>query len=211
VRRAVLLFAGAATLGVAWSGLPAVHAAGPFTAHMIRHMAVVALAAPLLALAIAGSPFDPARRWDLTRWAVPASLAELLVVWAWHAPALHHLAAHSAMARWVEQGSFLSIGLLVWIACVGHGARASLRQASAGILGLLLTSVHMTLLGGLLAMAHRPIYHAGGPEALTDQALGGVVMLLAGGAAYLLGGLVLAARLLSERPAAVAAGGHVEE
>ena len=211
MRRAALLLAGAATLAAAWSGLPAAVAAGPFTAHMIRHMAVVALAAPLLALAVAGSSADPARRWDLARWAVPASLAELVVLWAWHAPTLHHLAAHSSIARWFEQGSFLAVGLMVWVSCLGHGTGERLRQASAGVLGLLLTSVHMTLLGALLAMTQRPIYHTGGPAALADQALGGVVMLLAGGAAYLLGGLALAARLLADRPTAAAAGGRREE
>lgn len=203
--RAALPLAGLAILALAWSPLPAALAPGPFAAHMIRHMGVVAVAAPLLALGVAGSRLDPARRW---RWAafaaVPASLVELVVVWAWHFPALHRLAQQDATAGAVEQGSFLAAGLLVWTVCLGGGRAGGrrdgpgLRQAAAGVLGLLLTSVHMTLLGALLALTPRPLYHAGGQAALDDQALGGVVMLLAGGVAYLAGGLALAARLLSE-------------
>lgn len=202
MRPAVLLAAGAAVLALAWSEAPAALAPGPFTAHMIRHMAVVAVAAPLLALGLAASGLDPARRWAAAA-AVPASLVELAVVWSWHAPALHHLAAHDGLARIAEQGSFLAAGLLVWATCLGSGGAVGLRQAAAGVLGLLLTSVHMTLLGALLALTPRPLYHPGGAATLDDQALGGVVMLLAGGAAYLAGGLALAARLLASRgPAA---------
>lgn len=205
MRPAVLLAAGATVLALAWSEAPAALSPGPFTAHMIRHMGVVAVAAPLLALGLSGTRLDPARRWPwMAAIAVPASVAELAVVWSWHAPALHHLAAHDGLARAVEQGSFLLAGLLVWLACLGAGGPGGLRQAAAGVLGLLLTSVHMTLLGALLALTPRPLYHpGGGAAALDDQALGGVVMLLAGGAAYLAGGLALAARLLASRgPAA---------
>lgn len=200
MRRALLLLAGAMVLGFAWSEAPAALVPGPFTAHMIRHMAVVAVATPLLAFGIAGSRLDPSARWPwAAAAAVPASIVELVVVWGWHAPALHHLAQHHAMARVAEQGSFLAAGLLVWLLCLGTGGAARLRQAAAGVLGLLLTSVHMTLLGALLALTPRALYHAAdGAAALDDQSLGGVVMLLAGGAAYLAGGLALAARLLAE-------------
>lgn len=204
MKRAALLASGAAVLAAAWSPLPGQIAPGPFTAHMLRHMAVVAVAAPLLALAVAGSRLDPVRRWPwAAAAAVPASLFELAVVWAWHAPALHSLAQLDWTARVVEQTSFLAAGLLVWTLCLGAGESSRLRQAAAGVLGLLLTSIHMTLLGALLGLTPRALYpEVCGPSPLEDQALGGVVMLLAGGTAYLAGGLALAARLLSDRPAA---------
>jgi putative membrane protein len=62
------------------------------------------------------------------------------------------------------------------------------------VVALLLTSMHMTLLGALLALAPRPLYHrapASMPSALDDQHLGGAIMLLVGGLAYLAGGLGL--------------------
>jgi putative membrane protein len=55
-------------------------------------------------------------------------------------------------------------------------------------------------LGALLALAPRLLYpRCGGYFGLTpleDQHLGGAIMLLVGGASYLLGGLFLTARLL---------------
>jgi putative membrane protein len=66
--------------------------------------------------------------------------------------------------------------------------------------GLLLTSMHMTLLGALLALSPRPLYfHIAGFSGLTpleDQHLGGAIMLLVGGVSYLLGGLWLTVGLL---------------
>ena len=65
--------------------------------------------------------------------------------------------------------------------------------ARAGVIGLLLTSMHMTLLGALLTMSPRLLYshhHSSGKlDPLTDQYLGGAVMLVVGGAAFLAGGL----------------------
>jgi putative membrane protein len=69
-------------------------------------------------------------------------------------------------------------------------------------LALLLTSMHMTLLGALLALTPRPLYvHAAGLSSLTaiqDQHLGGAIMLLIGGLSYLAGGLWLIVGLLRE-------------
>ncbi|HAH49522.1 MAG TPA: hypothetical protein DCM07_32730, partial [Planctomycetaceae bacterium] len=60
-----LLLAGLLSLAVAWSGpLPAL-AHHAFFAHMTMHMLVVAVAAPLLSLAIAGSRFDPVIKYPV--------------------------------------------------------------------------------------------------------------------------------------------------
>ena len=74
-------------------------------------------------------------------------------------------------------------------------------RAAAGVVALLLTSMHMTLLGALLALSPRPLYaHAGhGPSALDEQHLGGAIMLGVGGVSYLAGGLWLSVRLLHLR------------
>jgi putative membrane protein len=190
-----LLLTGLLVLALAWLGpLPAM-AAHSFAAHMTIHMAVVALAAPLLAAAIAGTPYDPSPGRPILFGPLPASLVELVVVWGWHAPALHHLARHSARVFALEQASFLLSGLLVWTACLGFAAQERSGRSLLGTLGLLFTSIHMTLLGALLAFANRPLFGHGSDHELLDQQLGGIVMLLVGGAAYLLGGLVLMARL----------------
>lgn len=193
---------GLALLALAWLGpLPAL-AAHSFAAHMAMHMTVVALAAPLLALAVAGSRGDPARAAPRAFAPIPASMVELVVVWTWHAPALHHAARHTSLALVLEQGSFLLAGLLLWLSALGGARGARRTRYPAGVVGLLLTSMHMTLLGALLALAPRPLYAHGPPSAgallapLDDQHLGGAIMLLVGGLAYGLGGVWLAGAAL---------------
>lgn len=202
MRRSAAL-AGALTLAVAWLGpLPGI-AKGSFAGHMTLHMAVVAVAAPLLALGVAGSRFDPVRRAPALFPAVPLSGLELAAVWAWHAPALHHAARNGTAAFAAEQGMFLASALLVWLAAFGGGVRLRESRALGGMTALLLTSMHMTLLGALLALTPRALYaHHGAALARTpldDQQLGGAVMLLIGGLSYLCGGLWLTGILLRSR------------
>jgi hypothetical protein len=101
-----------------------------------------------------------------------------------------------------EQASFAAAGVgsgsPPLAAIVNSGARAG-----AGIAALLLTSMHMTLLGALLALAGRPLFahpmsHAGFGRAselyltlVADQQVGGVIMLRIGGASYMAGALFL--------------------
>lgn len=201
MRRPVPFVLGLILLALAWLGpLPAL-ARHAFAAHMAMHVLVVACAAPLLALGVAGARLDPARRLPALFSPALASLVEMAVIWAWHAPALHHAARQSQALLVLEQGSFLAVGLLLWLSAFGGAGGRRRQRAAAGIAGLLLTSMHMTLLGVLLAMAGRVLYpHAGpapfGLSALEDQQLGGVIMLTAGGSAYLVGGLYLLAGLL---------------
>jgi putative membrane protein len=170
---------------------------------MAVHMAVVALGAPLLAIGVAGSRWDPTPLAPALFAPMLATVLEFAVVWGWHAPALHLAARTSTPVLVVEQLSFLAAGLAVWLAAFGRGAGRSPGAFGAGILALFLTSMHMTLLGALLALSPRPLYvlahgstGATGLMPLEDQHLGGVVMLLVGGASYLIGGLVLLAKLL---------------
>src|SRR5688572_28535864 len=119
VMRTGSLVAGIAVLAVAWLGpLPRL-AAHSFAAHMTMHIAVVAVAAPLLALAMAGTRTDPVGVMPALAAPIPASMAELVVVWVWHVPALHHAARTATAAFVIEQGSFIVAGMLLWIAAIG--------------------------------------------------------------------------------------------
>jgi len=244
-----LLFAiiGFVVLGALWMGPLPDLAQTAFSAHMAMHMGVVAVASAFLALSVAGGRYDPARRWPSAFSPLLASFAELIVVWTWHAPGLHHFARSSTAGLVLEQGTFLLAGLWLWISAVGgmdrrgvgNGRRVDVVGAprmdivgaprvdvvgaprrgaavdrsrgggsgavsrgrrAAGVAGLLLTSMHMTLLGALLALTPRPLYpHLGGAvgwSPLEDQHVGGAIMLLIGGSAYLAGGLWLTAGLL---------------
>jgi putative membrane protein len=234
--RPALAGLGLLVLAAAWLGGPGLFLPA-FSAHMTMHMAVVAVAAPLIAFGLAGSALDPALRWPRWCTVVPASIAELVLVWGWHTPALHHAARSSALAVVLEQGSFLMSGLWLWSAAVGGKwpGQPDLERSGAGILALLLTSMHMTLLGALLALPPRVLYdhpephqHGhdpahGGERAgwtgtlspLDDQHLGGAIMIVWGGASYLAGASWLSVGLLRRRrsvareqasPAASAAG-----
>jgi len=160
-----------------------------FAAHMLRHMTLVALAAPLIVL---GMP-DAARRVRVPP--LGAALAEFVVVWAWHLPAAHALGRLQGVGYAAEQASFLLVGLAVWAGCLRDD------QPLAGAGGLLLTSMHMTLLGALLVLAPRDIYAGvcGTAPDLTGQQIGGMLMLAIGTPVYLLAGLWLTGQALRER------------
>jgi putative membrane protein len=117
------------------------------------------------------------------------------------------IAAHSSISvTIIAQGSFLAAGLFHWCASLASAGQRS--HAATGAAALLFTSVHMTLLGDLLALGRRPVFGEGqvacfGVElsSSADQHLGGIVMLLAGSIVYLAGGAALVARLLRPDPA----------
>jgi putative membrane protein len=206
MKRAALIV-GLLMLAIIWGGPLFAAGENSFTAHMLAHMGVVAIAAPLVALGLSGTEWDFSRRSRLFS-PVPASLLELVVVWVWHAPALRAVAETSPVAAAAEQASFLAAGLILWLCCIGHNGCDRNERSAAGAFGLLFTSVHMTLLGALLALTPRPLYGTGDVTCLgltlsagQDQALGGVIMLMVGAAVYLIGGLALLARLLAAQDA----------
>jgi putative membrane protein len=198
VRRASLA-AGVATLVLSW--LLSALGLG-MVGHMAGHMIAVAVSAPLLAWGLGGTRFDLARIAPQLVHPLAMSVVELGVVWGWHLPALRALADTHPLWLALEQASFLAAGVLLWAAVLGAGAERRMR----GIGALLLTSMHMTLLGALIGLAPRPLYpmmamHGGmaGLDPLEDQQLGGVVMLLIGGASYFLGALALLGGLVRQR------------
>jgi len=157
-----------------------------FPVHMLRHMTLVALAAPLLVLGLPGVSarlaFNP----------LVVAVLEFVVVWAWHLPQAHGLARTTGAGFAAEQATFLAAGVLVWAGCL------SARQPLAGAGGLLLTSMHMTLLGALLVLAPRDLYFevCGTAPDLTGQQAGGMLMLAIGTPVYLVAGLAMTARAL---------------
>lgn len=263
----ICLAAGLMMLAIIWLGPLVSTWRDSFAVHMLAHMGVVAIAAPLLALsfslrvegrshvggsrgsgAIVSRPptrlspampsppppcgvgvaphaiaepvmrkrspegADRGRRGSglrALRFSAPlhlpilASLLELVVVWGWHAPFLRGLAERSYFATAAEQAMFLVAGLFLWTSCLAAGRGGDAAHAAAGAFGLLLTTVHMTLLGALLALSPRPLYGAGDVSCFglvlssaQDQQLGGVIMLLIGAAVYLAGGVYLLSRVL---------------
>ncbi len=183
--------AGIAALS-AWAALLAGFVPAPFVRHMLADVAVTALAAPLLAAGLAGRlrpiPLPPP---------LPACAAAFAALWLWHVPLLHGLAVFSPLVRVIEELCLLGAAFVLWASAL----RATAGGGATGILALLLTAMHVFVLGSLLALAPRPLYTAdirtlGDVYAhLAAQGAGGMV-LLAGGVMHCAGALWLLGRLL---------------
>ncbi|MER8384383.1 cytochrome c oxidase assembly protein [Mesorhizobium sp. M0166] len=218
LRQAMLFAAGWAILAAAL--VSPLHALGEriFTAHMIEHELLMAVAAPLL---VASCP-AAAMMWALptklrlafgaaghakvlrTVWAavsrpVAATFLHGVAIWAWHVPALFEAALARGVLHYAQHTSFFGTGLLFWWVLLPRSGRE--QAYGSAVMHLFFTSLHTGLLGVLLLVSPRLWYPANdaGAElwnlsALEDQQLAGLVMwvpagLIYGGAALLLAGL----------------------
>ncbi len=199
VRYRWILGTGLLVLAALWLGpLPAMSKTA-FSAHMLLHLGVVSVAAPLIATGLVGLGLTARLFPPLLISAMLASAFDLVVVWGWHVPALHEAAARHAGAFILQQASFLLAGTAVWATSFNAGNKDG---SAIGVLAMFLTFTHMTMLGILLALAPALIYApdlclgAFGFEQLDDQRFGGVLMASVGGLPYLLGGLTLVYRMI---------------
>jgi putative membrane protein len=172
-----------------------------FPAHMLLHLGLILLAAPLLALSIARRLPDPGSFGEAARWYLLAGAFEMVTVWGWHVPLLHDLAGHNTLAFGAEQGSFLLGGIVLWTAIFTARQPAS---AIAAAVVAALTFSHMTMFGLLLAVAPKLLYDPDlcqgwlGIDRLDGQHLGGALMAAAG-IAYLVAAIVLLSRSAGDR------------
>ncbi len=160
-----------------------------FSARVVHHVLLVAIAAPLLALAF------PARKE--TAVGLPFLLGTA-ALWLWHLPDAYDAAlAHKAL-YWVMQFSLLGSAWAFW--------RAVLSQAPvSGIGWVFLAYLSMGMLGAILTLAPTALYatHATAPliwghTPLADQQLGGLIMWMPAGLAYAVWGLLMARRAWRE-------------
>lgn len=167
---------------------------GHLSAEMLVHILLMNAVAPLIALAIPDSVWRSPPRWR--RLLFPATVAQLAVLWAWHAPPALDATLQSDALHLVMQASLLLSALWFWSAV--FYARDDRRWRA--ILALLVTSKLFCLLGVLLVFAPRTLYGVGtvrSASLLGDQQLAGLLMLVACPVTYLIAGVVIAARWLS--------------
>jgi len=197
---AATLACGALLLALLWLGPLPDMARRAFSPHMVLHLGVTVVAAPLIALGLVRLGRDRPVRHPLAL-ALAASLFEMLVVWGWHAPVLHEAAAARLSAFAAQQASFFCAGVLIWATAFAGNSRAT---AGVGVFAMLFTSMHMAMLGLLLSLAPGLLYDpafclgAWGLDPLDDQRLGGALMAVLGGLPYLAGGLALTWRMLRD-------------
>lgn len=170
-----------------------------FSAHMVQHLLLMVVAAPLLAYArpapalVSGLPPSarrvarrpwPALRHLTTTATTPVTvwIAGAVALWAWHMPALYELALENDAVHALEHASFLATALLLWNVVVRSGTRRGEARPVALLL-VLASAVQGSALGAVLLFASRPLYgsHVAGAAAwdttpLQDQQLAGALM-----------------------------------
>ncbi|HUF34570.1 MAG TPA: cytochrome c oxidase assembly protein [Gemmatimonadales bacterium] len=183
-----------------------------FSAHMLQHLLLVLVAAPLLVLGrteralLWSLPAGGRRR--LGRWWLGAprvraawrALAHPLTVWLlhaaalwlWHAAVLYEAALRNDLIHGLEHASFLGTALLFWWVAIPRDRRPA--GYPVGIALLFTTMMHSGVLGALITFAETPWYpaHAEGARLwgltlLEDQQLAGLVMWVPAGIVYVLG------------------------
>jgi putative membrane protein len=166
------------------------------TGHMVQHLLLMVVAAPLIL--IASGLKAPLHR------SLPATfcwLAGSVTVLFWHVPAVLALALRSHYWHAIEQFSFLIGGILFWIPAIAASHRVS--GWSVPVYLFLATLPCDALSAYLVFCGHSvyPSYVSGVGmfrlSPLDDQALAGAFMWVVVTFAYLIPALVLSARLLS--------------
>lgn len=200
------------------------------SAHMVQHILLVLVAAPLLAYSapgsalLRGSPLavrrasGRARRWVAPRSRALAGLRHPATVWLlhvgtlwiWHSAVAYDAALTSEPLHGLEHATFVVTGVLFWRVVVGLRAAERVPNGLGVLLvfGMAMQSVFLSL---LLTFAREPWYagYAGTTEAwglahLADQHLAGVIMWVPAGMIYVITALTLLA-------AWIRAAGHPDE
>lgn len=205
-----------------------------FSAHMLQHVLLIAVAAPL---AILGAPLLPllwslprgtrvgiGRTWNTTgmRGAgaalarpLPAWGLHTVALWAWHLPGPYSAALASAPIHALEHICFYVTGLLMWwVALRPLRGRGRVEGGIAGSVFVLAgTFAQSGVLGAILTFSGTPWYYAQSAgagawhlTALEDQQLAGLIMWIPAGFSYLIGILAVIRRIFD---APVESGAHV--
>ena len=198
---------GIATVVLAHTGPPAALATQLFWSHMIQHLLLILVAAPLIA---AGAPTTTvraglppagrhaaailARRSRRARRALGdppaiflATAAHVTTLWLWHVPVVYDAAVTNHLVHLLEHATLLATAVWFWSEVWATARRHRRHQALATLcLGAMI--VQGGVLGALLTFAGRSLYtvHTGGAglTALEDQQLAGALMWVPPGFVY---------------------------
>jgi cytochrome c oxidase assembly factor CtaG len=190
-RHTAAWLAGLLAVGVALLSRIDTHADHDLHAHMIQHLLLINLAAPLL---VAGAPVALALRADgglrgplvrtlRSRWAAvllhPVTAVALftLVLVGTHVPAVYDAAVAHAGLHALEHLAYVASSMLFWTAVLGVRPLPRRRSPLVRVLMLLLAMPPMALVGVALMSTARPAYTR---YALVDQHGAGRLMWVAG-------------------------------
>ncbi len=166
-----------------------------FSARVVHHVLLIAVAAPLLALAL-----RPARLVAV----FPAFLVATVPLWLWHLPAAYDAALSNVAIYWAMQATLFVPAVIFWRAVLHPD-----QPAGSMILLIWAGFMQMAFLGALLTLAPQALYeiHAVAPmdwgfSSLQDQQLGGLIMWIPAALPYLAFGVLAARRGWGRQPAA---------
>lgn len=194
-RRAGLAAAGWAVLLIAFVSPLCALSTALFSARVVHHALMVALAAPLLVLGLPRAWRGAAATGAM---ATLALLVHTLLMWLWHAPAPYAAALASHPLYWLMETTLMASALAVWL--VALSPRAGLGTAMSTLLGAMM---QMGLLGAIIVFAATPLYAphaltttAFGLSPLADQQLAGLIMWVPAALPYFIAALWLAGQRL---------------
>lgn len=164
-----------------------------FAAHMAQHLLLGDLAPLVLAIALAGtSSVHPAV-------ALPVWAANLV---AWHVPLVYEAALHHELVHVLQHVALFAGGLVLWMSI--FSPRYSVAARLGAVAGMMLVSLGLATVllwwPRVIYSTYRDAHTLGGISPLSDQRLGGGLMLLEGSIAgfAVAGWLIL--QLLREEP-----------
>jgi putative membrane protein len=206
--------------------------------HMIQHLLLVMIAAPLIWLGAPMLPMlwalpRPARRrigrlmhpshpvhrffTFLTRPGIALPIF-VLTLFVWHWPTLYDAAQGRTITHDLEHFSFLAAALLYYWPLIHPTGGKRRMSYGAGILYLFPAKLTGFVIGAALSMAQTPWYQTyinaprlWGMSALDDQQLAGLIMWIFGGLLYIFPLLLLVVMMMQEDEGDVWVPRHVRD
>ena len=207
--RAWLFLGGLASIGIALLSPIEAYEGTLFSVHMVQHMLLELVAAPLL---LAGAPITltlraaiPSVRKGLLAmlhsrivhvisFPVIAWILFAAVNWGWHFSVLYNDALENQALHYLQHATFLGAALLFWWPVIGADPSPWRLPHPVRLLYLFLAMPQNSFLGVALMSAPNVLYQhyltngrSWGMSPLDDQALGGVIMWVVGDLAFLAG------------------------
>ncbi|MEH2535447.1 putative membrane protein [Bradyrhizobium sp. AZCC 1588] len=182
---------------------------GHFSTHMMLHIASMNIIAPsVAALIVARRPIGGTR----PIWLWTATFLQIVLLWTWHSPAVHHLLLQSPAAGLTFHAALLLAALFFWLSLLTTSAASRWQTIPA----LLLTGKLTCLLAALLIFAPRTLYgftghladapgHFSLHYALEDQHLAGLLMITACPLSYLVAAVIITVQLITRAEMSAAA------
>ena len=200
------------------------HAEQQFSLHMVQHMILIVIVAPMLVAARPGATLLLGLPSSLTRalggvwrrlhglqarlrWLASPGLAWVVhaaTLWLWHIPGPFEAALETRWVHDLEHFTFLATALWFWWT-IAELIRSRSAKVGVAFFSLFTMALQSGLLGVLITFSRLPWYPTYADlapllhiDALADQQLAGVIMWVPAGTVYFAAGIVILYRWLRD-------------